>query len=77
MRQAGRSQPEYRKLKEKYSLFDITHQPELCAYVTHERPACRINQTGVCVVSSPLIIFKIVLFLLCTIKAVRNQNIEN
>lgn len=34
MRQAGRSQPEYRKLKEKYSLFDITHQPELCAYVT-------------------------------------------
>ncbi|MBF9291463.1 uroporphyrinogen decarboxylase, partial [Staphylococcus epidermidis] len=35
MRQAGRSQPEYRKLKEKYSLFEITHQPELCAYVTH------------------------------------------
>ena len=30
MRQAGRSQPEYRKLKEKYSLFEITHQPELC-----------------------------------------------
>ena len=35
MRQAGRSQPEYRKLKEKYSLFELTHQPELCAYVTH------------------------------------------
>ncbi|SDI75290.1 uroporphyrinogen decarboxylase [Alteribacillus bidgolensis] len=34
MRQAGRSQPEYRKLKEKYSLFEITHDPELCAYVT-------------------------------------------
>lgn len=34
MRQAGRSQTEYRKLKEKYSLFEITHQPELCAYVT-------------------------------------------
>lgn len=34
MRQAGRSQPEYRKLKEKYSLFEITHQPELTAYVT-------------------------------------------
>src|SRR5690606_19710403 len=34
MRQAGRSQAEYRKLKEKYSLFEITHQPELCAYVT-------------------------------------------
>jgi uroporphyrinogen decarboxylase len=34
MRQAGRSQPEYRKIKEKYSLFEITHQPELGAYVT-------------------------------------------
>src|SRR5690625_5503539 len=34
MRQAGRSQPEYLKLKEKYSLFEITHQPELGAYVT-------------------------------------------
>ncbi|WP_010650081.1 uroporphyrinogen decarboxylase [Oceanobacillus massiliensis] len=34
MRQAGRSQPEYRELKEKYSLFEITHQPELSAYVT-------------------------------------------
>lgn len=26
--------PEYRKIKEKYSLFEITHNPELCAYVT-------------------------------------------
>ena len=34
MRQAGRSQKEYLKIKEKYSLFEITHQPELCAYVT-------------------------------------------
>jgi uroporphyrinogen decarboxylase len=34
MRQAGRSQPEYRAIKERYSLFEITHQPELCAYVT-------------------------------------------
>ncbi|HIS27916.1 MAG TPA: uroporphyrinogen decarboxylase [Candidatus Avamphibacillus intestinigallinarum] len=34
MRQAGRSQPEYRELKKKYSLFEITHQPETCAYVT-------------------------------------------
>nr|WP_078390835.1 uroporphyrinogen decarboxylase [Shouchella patagoniensis] len=34
MRQAGRSQPEYRKIKETHSLFDITHDPELCAYVT-------------------------------------------
>ena len=34
MRQAGRSQPEYREIKEKYSLEEITMQPELCAYVT-------------------------------------------
>lgn len=34
MRQAGRSQAEYRELKKKYSLFEITHNPELCAYVT-------------------------------------------
>ncbi|WP_407271644.1 uroporphyrinogen decarboxylase [Radiobacillus sp. PE A8.2] len=34
MRQAGRSQKEYREIKEKYSLFEITRQPELCAYVT-------------------------------------------
>ena len=34
MRQAGRSQAEYRKIKEKYSLFEITKEPELCARVT-------------------------------------------
>ena len=34
MRQAGRSQATYRKIKERYSLFEITHQPELCAKVT-------------------------------------------
>lgn len=34
MRQAGRSQPEYREIKAKYSLEEITMQPELCAYVT-------------------------------------------
>ncbi len=42
MRQAGRSQPEYRKIKEKYSLFEITHNPELCAYVT-KLPADQYN----------------------------------
>src|SRR5690625_158377 len=42
MRQAGRSQPEYNKLKEKYSLFEITHQPELSAYVT-ELPVKNYN----------------------------------
>src|SRR5690625_239 len=34
MRQAGRSQKEYREIKKKYSLFEITHRPDLCAYVT-------------------------------------------
>lgn len=34
MRQAGRYQPEYRKIKKKHSLKDIVRQPELCAEVT-------------------------------------------
>ena len=34
MRQAGRSQAEYRKIKVKYTLFEITKEPELCARVT-------------------------------------------
>jgi uroporphyrinogen decarboxylase len=34
MRQAGRSLPEYRQLRERYGLFEIVHEPELCAEVT-------------------------------------------
>src|SRR3954453_19558545 len=34
MRQAGRILPEYRKLREKWSLIEICRQPELCAEVT-------------------------------------------
>jgi uroporphyrinogen decarboxylase len=34
MRQAGRYDPEYRKIKEKYSLLEICEQPELAAEVT-------------------------------------------
>ena len=34
MRQAGRSLPEYRKLRERYSLTDIVAEPDLCAEVT-------------------------------------------
>src|SRR6266581_3206164 len=34
MRQAGRSLPEYRKLRERHGLFDIGRNPELCADVT-------------------------------------------
>jgi uroporphyrinogen decarboxylase len=34
MRQAGRSLPEYRAIRERHGLFDIVAQPELCAEVT-------------------------------------------
>src|SRR6266508_134474 len=34
MRQAGRSLPEYRALRERWSLEEIVAQPELCAEVT-------------------------------------------
>ena len=34
MRQAGRSLPEYRKLRERWSLVEIVAQPDLCAEVT-------------------------------------------
>ncbi|HZO62554.1 MAG TPA: uroporphyrinogen decarboxylase [Gaiellaceae bacterium] len=34
MRQAGRSLPEYRALRERYSFFEVAGTPELCAEVT-------------------------------------------
>lgn len=34
MRQAGRSLPEYRALRERYSFFELAGTPELCARVT-------------------------------------------
>src|SRR3989440_7099309 len=34
MRQAGRSLPEYQELRERFGLFEIARQPELCAEVT-------------------------------------------
>jgi uroporphyrinogen decarboxylase len=34
MRQAGRSLPEYRALRERYTLLDIVAEPDLCAEVT-------------------------------------------
>ena len=34
MRQAGRSLPEYRAIRERFGLFDVVRQPELCAEVT-------------------------------------------
>ena len=34
MRQAGRSLPEYREIRERYTLFEICRQAQLCAEVT-------------------------------------------
>lgn len=34
MRQAGRYQPEYRKIREQYSFFELNANPEVCAEVT-------------------------------------------
>jgi len=34
MRQAGRSLPEYRAIRERYGLFEVCRRPELCAEVT-------------------------------------------
>ncbi len=34
MRQAGRSLPEYRELRERHSFFEVANTPELCAKVT-------------------------------------------
>jgi uroporphyrinogen decarboxylase len=34
MRQAGRSLPEYRKLRERYAFFDAIRTPEVCAEIT-------------------------------------------
>jgi uroporphyrinogen decarboxylase len=34
MRQAGRSLPEYRAIRERHSFFDVARSPELCAEVT-------------------------------------------
>ena len=34
MRQAGRSLPEYREIRKRHGLFEVTERPELCAEVT-------------------------------------------
>ncbi len=34
MRQAGRSLPEYRELRKRYTLFEVCREPDLCAEVT-------------------------------------------
>src|SRR5438067_12484294 len=45
MRQAGRSLPEYRKVREQYDLFTICQNPELCAEVTLQ-PVRRLGVDG-------------------------------
>ena len=34
MRQAGRSLPEYREIRQRHNLFEVCRRPELCAEVT-------------------------------------------
>lgn len=45
MRQAGRSLPEYRKIRQSYDLFTICQRPELCAEVTTQ-PVRRLGVDG-------------------------------
>src|SRR5438067_9961347 len=45
LRQAGRSLPEYRKVRERYDLFKICQNPELCAEVTMQ-PVRRLGVDG-------------------------------
>jgi uroporphyrinogen decarboxylase len=45
MRQAGRSLPEYRKIRESYDLFAICQNPELCTEVTLQ-PVRRLGVDG-------------------------------
>ena len=45
MRQAGRSLPEYRKVRESYDLFTICQNPQLCAEVTLQ-PVRRLGVDG-------------------------------
>jgi uroporphyrinogen decarboxylase len=45
MRQAGRSLPEYRRIRERYDLFAICKNPELCAEVTLQ-PVRRLGVDG-------------------------------
>jgi len=45
MRQAGRSLPEYRKIRESHDLFAICQSPELCAEVTMQ-PVRRLGVDG-------------------------------
>jgi len=45
MRQAGRSLPEYRKIRESYDLFTICQNPDLCAEVTMQ-PVRRLGVDG-------------------------------
>ena len=46
MRQAGRSLPEYRKIRQSYDLFTICQNPELCTEVTLQ-PVRRLGVDGV------------------------------
>ncbi|PYO91289.1 MAG: uroporphyrinogen decarboxylase, partial [Gemmatimonadetes bacterium] len=42
MRQAGRYMPQYRKLRQRHSILDLCHNPELAAEVTLQ-PVARLG----------------------------------
>ena len=52
MRQAGRSLPEYRRVREHHTLLDIARDPELCAEITllpvaTDRKSTRLNSSHI------------------------------
>lgn len=58
MRQAGRYMPDYRKLRQKYSLWDLFHQPELAVEVTH-LPLTLLNVDAAILFSDILVIAEV------------------
>ncbi|MEO0202936.1 MAG: uroporphyrinogen decarboxylase [candidate division WOR-3 bacterium] len=57
MRQAGRYLEEYKKLREKYSIFEIIKNPEICAYIT-KLPVDKLNVDAAILFSDITIIFE-------------------
>src|SRR5262245_36880068 len=57
MRQAGRYMPQYRKLREKYSILELCHNPELAAKVTLE-PVHRLGVDAAIVFADILLPFE-------------------
>ncbi|MEO0159043.1 MAG: uroporphyrinogen decarboxylase [candidate division WOR-3 bacterium] len=57
MRQAGRYLSEYKKLREKYNIFEMIKNPEISAYIT-KLPVDKLNVDGAILFSDITIIFE-------------------